>query len=270
MWLEDVSMEEFERVSERNKCEVEDFTIHCDAKGIWKIWHHGEKKFREELPGQNRRIEYKKSKVGLQIKCVDGVYHHIEQEFLSEFNGVETQKPEKVLARTMENIEANNQYQYKRTVEPESFYSRFFSFKFGENGYKLDNGKYLLNDFSKYSSQLTFILPSLPTSDVFFTPEEIEGIWKNTNLAVGASNDVFEVLRGNYFVSKKGTSCFEVTKQGGHLLIGIGWIHAKDVDLPEEKDIIYKKDRRSNGGRRGTTYFIIPNDYQRKLSIEEI
>jgi hypothetical protein len=269
MWLKDISLDKFERVSESNRCEVESLTVYCDEKGIWKIWHHGEKKFRE-VHGETRTFEWKKSQVGVQVRYCDGVFYYIKQEFLHEFDGAETQKPEKVLARTIENIIANKEYQYKRTVEPERFYSRFFSFKFGENGYKLDNGKYLCNDFGKYSSQLTFILPSLPTSDVFFTPEEIEEIWKNTNLGVGASNDVFEVLKGNYFVSKKGTSCFEVTKQGGHFLIGIGWIHAKDVDLPEEKDIIYQKDRRSNGGRRGTTYLIIPTDYQRKLKIEEI
>jgi len=125
---------------------------------------------------------------------------------------------------------------------------------------KLSEGSFLHNCFGKYEPNLSI----LTTSEVFpkyetreFSELNIEGIYLSS-------------LRGDYFVSKKGTNCFRVKEDGKHYLYCHSW-HGRNATLPFSKvEGLYYRCASSNGGGNGYDYIILPVDWKYQLSEEDI
>lgn len=132
-----------------------------------------------------------------------------------------------------------------------------------KNYNKLNNGKYLILDYGKYQSGLC-IIHSLPLI------EWIKKDSKNFNLPQGN----IEVIYGDFFISKKGTKCFEIKdkKNAKHILISDEWGGAfnsyRGRTLPENG--LYFKRARSNGGGAGVDYAIFDKEWKHSLSIDDI
>jgi hypothetical protein len=129
---------------------------------------------------------------------------------------------------------------------------------------KLDNGNYLFNDYGKYSSGLSFILPSEDT-EIFKSVET-----EQYNLPDG---DLSEV-KGRFFTSKKGTKCFDVKEDGPDVLIRDSWggsFNKYRGDtlslLPNQK---YFNRASSNGGGNGYDYVVVPIHTKYTISIDDI
>lgn len=131
-----------------------------------------------------------------------------------------------------------------------------------EEHINLSNGKVLMNKFGKYEPNLCFI-SALP----YLMWEHKEP--KEFNLDRGS----FSVLRGSFFISKKGTKCFRIEEKGQHILIRDGWGGAfekyRGGTLPEEQALYYRR-ASSNGGGCGYDYAIYPHDWRYLLSEEDI
>lgn len=160
-----------------------------------------------------------------------------------------------------------------RVVSDNYFLEPVYNFSYKKDGYlveiptekyvKLNDGKYLINDYGKYQSGLSFISNIPLIQWVKKTPQ-------NFNLPEGN----FEVIYGNFFTSKKGTKCFEVKdeKYAKHVLISDDWGGAfnsyRGRTLPENG--LYYKRARSNGGGVGVDYAIFDKHWKNSLSIEDI
>ena len=131
-----------------------------------------------------------------------------------------------------------------------------------EDHITLSNGRVLMNKFGKYMPNLCFIsdIPHLPWEDVKS---------QDFNLDKGD----LSVLRGTFFISKKGTQCFKIEENGPHILLRDNWGGAfskyRGRTLPEEGAIYYKR-ASSNGGGNGYDYAIYPANWQYTLSEEDI
>lgn len=132
---------------------------------------------------------------------------------------------------------------------------------------KLEEGKYLANIFGKYEPNLTFILDM---------KEDWE--WKQDvsekSLNIEKDGTLYS-LRGDFFVSKKGSNCFEIKKDGKHYLLKQDWGGAfnktRGLTLPERSEgALYYNRARSNGGGSGNTYSVISIFWKRKVSIDDI
>jgi hypothetical protein len=131
---------------------------------------------------------------------------------------------------------------------------------------ELSDGSFLIKDYNKYGSGLC-ILHSRPA----FGYEYVSCGKDDLNLSRG----YFDILYGAYFVSKKGTKCFRVDKNGPHKLIRDDWGGAfnsyRGGSLPVEgKDVLYYKRAKSNGGGMGYDYVVVPRDWKNVLSVEDI
>jgi len=120
--------------------------------------------------------------------------------------------------------------------------------------HKLDNGKFLINDYGKYGSGLTFISPEEKVVYSKFKP--------------GWTDREYEALRGSFFISRKGNKCFRIG-DGKHILLkergdsSFGIVSG--TSLQEYNSIragTYFKHARSNGGGQWTDYLIITDSYE--------
>lgn len=131
---------------------------------------------------------------------------------------------------------------------------------------ELNDGSFLIKDYDKYGSGLC-ILHSRPA----FGYEYVSCSKDDLNLPNGS----IDVLYGSFFVSKKGTKCFRVDKNGPHKLVRDDWGGAfndyRGGSLPVEgKDVLYYKRAKSNGGGMGYDYVVVPRDWKNVLSVEDI
>lgn len=129
---------------------------------------------------------------------------------------------------------------------------------------QLTNGKYLVRDYGKYSSGLAFILgQNVDVRDLYkpSTPSEF-------NLSEGS----LDIIPGKFWVSKKGTACFEPKDNGPHILVRDGWGGCfnkyRGHTLPEDQ--LYYHRASSNGGGSGYDYCIIPKEWRFEVSEEDI
>ena len=130
-----------------------------------------------------------------------------------------------------------------------------------ENIVILENNKFLIKDYGKYSPNVCFIsnVPRIPWEDA-------------TRLEFNLPNGDLKKIRGEYFVSKKGTKCFRVDKNGHHLIISDGWGGAfndyRGHTLPE--DSIYFRRASSNGGGCGMDYAVVPIGWRMSITEDDI
>lgn len=129
---------------------------------------------------------------------------------------------------------------------------------------ELNDGRYLMNSYGKYSPDLTFINT---TPDARWT--DIKAL--DLNLPEGD----LSVMHGNYFVSKKGTRCFEITPHGRHILVRDSWGGAfnsyRGHTLPDtDHGALYYRRASSNGGGTGNDFAVLPKDWRNKVSVDDI
>lgn len=79
------------------------------------------------------------------------------------------------------------------------------------------------------------------------------------------------MVKGKYWVSAKGTHCFEVRGDGAHYLCKEDWGGGGDRgDINQEKGFLYFRRASSNGGGQGNTWFVIPCSYRKAMSEDDL
>lgn len=156
-------------------------------------------------------------------------------------------------------------YKMKDGIMPEERYFRNVSPATEEETkglVQLDNGIFLLKEFGKYLPNLCFLspLPRLNWEKVLHT---------DFNLPDGH----LSVLKGDFFISKKGTKCFRVKPEGRHLLLQDNWggpdyPRTRGYNLPEDQ--LYFRRASSNGGGTGFDYAVVPVGWRFSLTEEDI
>lgn len=124
----------------------------------------------------------------------------------------------------------------------------------------LDNGKFLIKKHGKYMPNLSFI------SDIPYLD------WQSIDAtALNLANGKFDCLRGDYFVSKKGTKCFAVKDNGKHLLLRDDWGGAFNSSRGHNlTEGLYLRRASSNGGGSGYDYAVVPYGWRHKVSVDDI
>ena len=130
-----------------------------------------------------------------------------------------------------------------------------------KNIIQLEDGRYLFNDFGKYRPNLSFILPN---------QEDLK--WsKIPSNSLNLEGRILDSVVGNFWVSRKGSNCFEPTTNGKHILIREDWGGSGDRgDLTQNESMLYFRRASSNGGGTGMTYAVLPINYKNKVSIDDI
>ena len=143
----------------------------------------------------------------------------------------------------------------------------------------MSSGDYLLKHYGKYNSNLGIIVPKSdshigPYGDdkkirLFQEPDMLEK--SIFNLGSGT----LDSIRGEYFVSKKGTKLFRVNPNGPHVLLRDDWGGAfnsyRGGKLPTiEKGALYYRRASSNGGGTGYDYCVVPIDWKLEISEEDL
>ena len=134
------------------------------------------------------------------------------------------------------------------------------------NTIQLNDGKWFTKHYSKYESNLGII-----HVDPQLTWESIDP--RDLNLPnVGSMS----VLYGDFFLSKKGTKCFQVKPitEAKHMLVRDSWGGPHNYHryyghtLPESNIYFYRST--SNGGGAGYDYSVLPLGWKNEVSIDEI
>jgi hypothetical protein len=123
---------------------------------------------------------------------------------------------------------------------------------------RLDNGKWLSNQYGKYQPKLSFIIEEL--SDYTWADKDLK---KEIKKAINVLWDgTPEFMFGDFKISKKGTNCFYPKNKdvATHILIKLSWggAFSKTCGDVELQHAVYTAHRRSNGGGLGCNYYIIP------------
>lgn len=141
--------------------------------------------------------------------------------------------------------------------------------KLGENAILLDNNKYLVNDYGKYCSGITFII----------APSEILNYEYSTDWRLEEKLNTFwdgspSFMYGNYWKSKKGSNCFAPCdkKDAKHILIALKWggCGSSTSGSSKMQNALYYRKASSNGGGSGYTYYVIQKGSRNSYSEEDI
>ena len=129
---------------------------------------------------------------------------------------------------------------------------------------RLDNGKFIYKDDGKYRSNLTIISEKEIPNDA---QERATTAYNTDATTFNLPSRVITVVKGKYWVSPKGTHCFEVRGDGAHYLCKEDWGGGGDRgDINHEPDFLYFRRASSNGGGLGNTWFVIPTNYRKVMS----
>lgn len=128
----------------------------------------------------------------------------------------------------------------------------------------LENGNFLIIDYGKYATNLSFI-------NNVSTIEYMKRDKQEFNLPEGD----YSCIYGNFFVSKKGIKCFKILpkEEASHILIRDNWGGCfnsyRGRTLPEDNALYYRR-ASSNGGGTGYDYAIYKKDWKYSLSEDDI
>lgn len=146
----------------------------------------------------------------------------------------------------------------------------YHDIRIGDNAFLLNNNKYLVNDFGKYKSGLTFVVSE--ANMMYYDYKEDTALKQQFNVIWdGTPSFMF----GRFWVSQKGTKCFEVTSRANatHILTKLSWGGAfcKSRGRTKLPNALYVRDASSNGGGAGNTYFVSDiNNFVSSVSIDDI
>lgn len=144
----------------------------------------------------------------------------------------------------------------------EEVWYKTYPLEIEEGTFQLKDGKFAMKAYGKYKPNLTFI-NTIPTV-----------VWKRAkredfNLPEGK---IFFV-KGDFFVSKKGTKCFRIKEEGKHILISDDWggafVKYRGGTLPEEEALYYRR-ASSNGGGSGYDFGVYPVGWKYQMSEEDL
>lgn len=125
----------------------------------------------------------------------------------------------------------------------------------------LNDGSFLMKKYGKYEPNICFLstYPYVVFKDVDY---------KEFNL----DKCSLRAIRGDFFISKRGTKCFRIKKDGKHLLLEDRWGGAFNTyrghTLPQDQ--LYYRRASSNGGGCGVDYAVVPIGWKSQLSEEDI
>lgn len=132
-----------------------------------------------------------------------------------------------------------------------------------DNVIELQNGGFLWKDYGKYMPNLCILneTPIQPWEEV--SPRMF-------NMPAGYD---IKIMRGTYYVSKKGTHCFKCSADGPHVLVENHWggVCRSPRCLYLDKDsALYFRSASSNGGKNGYDYYVLPADWKYVVSEEDL
>lgn len=143
----------------------------------------------------------------------------------------------------------------------DGYWRHFYVCNIPDGVFQLKNGSFAIGEYGKYKPNLTFI-----NSTPFLQWEDKKA--GDFNLPHGS----ISVIKGDFFISKKGTKCFKVKNNGRHLIIRDGWGGAfesyRGGTLPDNQ--LYYRRASSNGGGTGYDYAVVPVDWVYGLSEEDL
>ena len=143
---------------------------------------------------------------------------------------------------------------------------------------ELKDGSFLVQNYGKYASGLGIIVspsdPSVSMEKEFILLFSSEDSIKSEDLNISQSASV-KGIRGNYFVSKKGTKLFKKDVNGKHILLRDDWGGCfnkyRGGELPRtEEGALYYRSASSNGGGLGYDYSVVPFGWRREICIEDL
>lgn len=144
-------------------------------------------------------------------------------------------------------------------------------FKLGEDIIQLEGKKRLVRHYGKYMSNLSILVEVYSDYSWLRSPD----LSQEMNIRF---DGMPYVMRGEYFVSKKGTKCFRVKKDGPHFLIRNEWGGAfndtRGFTSSRQAEIegiaLYFRRASSNGGGLGNDYIVLPVGFRRTLREEDV
>src|SRR6056297_2330503 len=153
----------------------------------------------------------------------------------------------------------------------EIVYDRLCTPNFGKDAFRVKKGKVLVNKYGKYKPNITFILPRQSSGGEYV--DEPEELVKRMNVTYKGNS--VDAIRGDYRISRKGKSVFEISENGKHVLLAFNWGGAfgkgkGDTTNIPKADIIYTRNAKSNGGGSGMFYTVLPYNYQVLISEEDL
>lgn len=142
----------------------------------------------------------------------------------------------------------------------------------------LETGDFLLKHYGKYNSGLGIIVPKksaqVDAEKRYIKLFRAENRISYEELNLGGRGQL-DAVRGDFFVSKKGTKLFKVNPRGKHYLLKDEWGGSfndyRGGKLPTtDRGAVYYRCASSNGGGCGNDYAIIPIDWKNTLSEEDL
>jgi hypothetical protein len=253
----DINSSEFYWTSTDNGHPYSETNYYYDEQGLFAT---EELDFRPKI-SDSTWLKIRISEIGVHIYSTDMRLDAaiIKEEFAHLFEKAQFDKCElSILTRHLAPIKEAARRREEQKKNPNIAYNSFFNFKLEDNGYKLENGKYIYNSFGKYGAGISFILPADP-EEAYLSEKETIALWKATGLKISGNAHIY-IFKGSLFTTRKGKQCFEIKSSGNQLLIACSWSGNYECDIPDEKQF-YKRTR-SNGGGQGIIYFIIDKNYK--------
>ncbi len=137
-----------------------------------------------------------------------------------------------------------------------------------------NGGSFLVKNYGKYCSGLGIIVEkdddSIEKDNISLFKNSFDGAQFNLGNMCSLSGII-----GDFFVSKKGTKLFKKCDNGKHILLRDNWGGSfnsyRGGTLPDTTEgALYFRRASSNGGGTGYDYSIIPKDWKRSISIEDL
>lgn len=134
----------------------------------------------------------------------------------------------------------------------------------------LSNGEYLITRYGKYQPGIVFLI----------NEDNIDMDWerdmsKLKNPLNIRFNGHPEFMYGDFWISRKGSTCFRPNPSGEHILIRNSWGGCFDSTRGTEyeeisEDALYCRRARSNGGGCGNNYYVFRADFKKTVDLDEI
>ena len=134
----------------------------------------------------------------------------------------------------------------------------------------LTNGEKLIRRYGKYQPGICFLLSE---NNILISWTNMKNMFVDLNIEFDA--DEIEWIPGNFWKSKKGTSCFRPDENGEHILVRTCWggcfKDSRGTECPNIKNMaIYAKRASSNGGGSGYNYYVFDKNFHQQISVDDI